>query len=130
MYDDLFSTRGLSLERLHTLLKLSEAGSLIRAANNDIGQQSRLSHHLRELSEFFGVDLTERSGKTIKLTPAGEAFEAAIAERLRSQIARAYPRWLKRMHDGEGGAATIQRTSSLSKRSCQCRSNLPDRRRG
>lgn len=85
------------MERLHTLLKLSEAGSLIRAANNDIGQQSRLSHHLRELSEFFGVDLTERSGKTIKLTPAGEALvrvarqQFSALQAFRNEAANAVP---------------------------------------
>ncbi len=74
MFDDLFSKRGLSLERLHTLVKLSEAGSLIQAAKSDSGKQSRLSHHLRELSEFFGVELTERSGKSVRLTAAGQSL--------------------------------------------------------
>jgi DNA-binding transcriptional LysR family regulator len=62
MFEDLFNIRGLSLERLNTLLKLSETGSLIKAANNEHGKQSRLSHHLRELSGYFGVELTERAG--------------------------------------------------------------------
>ena len=72
MFEDLFRIGGLSHERLHTLLKLSETGSLIKAANDDLGKQSRLSHHLRELSEYFGIELTEKSGRSVKLTAAGQ----------------------------------------------------------
>jgi DNA-binding transcriptional LysR family regulator len=74
MFEDLFRTGGLSHERLNTLLKLSEKGSLIKAANDDLGKQSRLSHHLRELSEYFGVELTEKAGRSIKLTVAGQSL--------------------------------------------------------
>ncbi len=74
MFEDLFNSGGLSHERLNTLLKLSETGSLIRAADNDLGKQSRLSHHLRELSEYFGVELTEKVGRSIKLTAAGQSL--------------------------------------------------------
>src|SRR5208337_4192264 len=74
MFEDLFKTGGLSHERLNTLLKLSETGSLIRAADNDLGKQSRLSHHLRELSEYFGVELTEKAGRSVKLTSAGQSL--------------------------------------------------------
>ena len=74
MFDDLFKAGGLSHERLNTLLKLSETGSLIRAADNDLGKQSRLSHHLRELSEYFGVELTEKAGRSVRLTGAGQSL--------------------------------------------------------
>src|SRR5260370_20924580 len=74
MFEDLFKTGGLSHERLNTLLKLSEKGSLIKAANDDLGKQSRLSHHLRELSEYFGVELTEKAGRSVKLTVAGQSL--------------------------------------------------------
>jgi DNA-binding transcriptional LysR family regulator len=74
MFDDLFKIRGLSHERLNTLLKLSETGSLIKAANDDLGRQSRLSHHVRELSEYFGIELTEKAGRSVKLTAAGRSL--------------------------------------------------------
>lgn len=74
MFEELFKTGGLSYERLNSLLKLNETGSLIRAADNDLGKQSRLSHHLRELSEYFGVELTEKAGRSVKLTAAGQAL--------------------------------------------------------
>jgi DNA-binding transcriptional LysR family regulator len=74
MFEELFKSGGLSHERLNSLLKLSEMGSLIRAAENDHGKQSRLSHHLRELSEYFGVELTEKAGRSVKLTSAGQSL--------------------------------------------------------
>ena len=80
MFEDLFATRGLSLDRLHALVLLSESGSLIRAAKGDTGLQSRLSHRLRELSEFFGAELTVKAGKSIKLTPAGESLAQLARE--------------------------------------------------
>jgi DNA-binding transcriptional LysR family regulator len=82
MFEDLFKTGGLSYERLYTLLKLSEAGSLIGAADNDLGKQSRLSHHLRELSEYFGTELTEKAGRSIKLTAAGRSLVQLTREHL------------------------------------------------
>jgi DNA-binding transcriptional LysR family regulator len=78
MFTEFLNNEGLSLERLHTLLLLSEAGSLTKAAGNDPGKQGRMSHHLRELAEFFHVPLTERSGRTLKLTPKGQEL-AVIA---------------------------------------------------
>jgi DNA-binding transcriptional LysR family regulator len=97
MFEDLFKNGGLSLERLNTLLKFSEAGSLIKAANNDLGMQSRLSHHLRELSEYFGVELTERVGRSVKLTAAGKSLVQLTREHFlalqsfRNQATRAIP---------------------------------------
>ena len=72
MFTEFLQSQGLSIERLHALVQLSETGSLIRAAGGDSGRQSRYSHYLRELSAFFGTPLTEKAGKTIRLTPAGE----------------------------------------------------------
>ncbi len=72
MFEELFTEEGLSLERLNALIQLSDAGSLLRAAGDDKGRQSRYSHYLRELSGFFGTKLTTRAGKSIRLTPAGE----------------------------------------------------------
>jgi LysR family cyn operon transcriptional activator len=74
MFEELLNASGLSYERLSTLLKLSETGSLIQAADHDLGKQSRFSHHLRELSEYFGVELTEKVGRSVGLTAAGRAL--------------------------------------------------------
>jgi LysR family transcriptional regulator, nitrogen assimilation regulatory protein len=97
MFEDLFKIGGLSHERLNTLLKLSEAGSLIKAANDDFGRQSRLSHHLRELSEYFGIELTEKAGRSVKLTAAGQSLVQITREHFlalqsfRNQAAAAIP---------------------------------------
>lgn len=74
MFEKLFERGGLSLERLHALVLLSDEGSLIRAARGDAGLQSRYSHYLKELSTYFGVEITERVGKTVRLTANGEAL--------------------------------------------------------
>lgn len=66
------------MDRLHTLILLDEAGSLTRAAGGDSGKQARMSHHLRELGEFFGAKLTDRVGRTLSLTPKGKEL-ATIA---------------------------------------------------
>ncbi len=84
MFEDLFSRDGLSLERLHALIALAEAGSLTRAAKGETGLQSRLSHRLSELAAFFGVPLTERVGRTIRLTEPGERLVKLTREHFHS----------------------------------------------
>lgn len=78
MFDLLLSHKGLSVERLHALLLLSEHGSLIKAAKGDTGLQSRYSHYMRELSAFFGTSLTRREGRSIKLTASGEELASLV----------------------------------------------------
>lgn len=72
MFDSLFSTTGLSLDRLRSLLEVDEAGSIADTAPGDSGRNSLYSRQLRELSAFFGCQLTKREGKCIKLTPYGK----------------------------------------------------------
>ena len=71
MFDNLLSERGLSLDRLHVLLKIHEAGSIAAAAPGDPVRQSQYSRQLRELSEYFGCEVARRQGKLLKLTPQG-----------------------------------------------------------
>jgi DNA-binding transcriptional LysR family regulator len=84
MFEKLLVQQGLSIERLHALLQLSEHGSLIKAAGGDKGKQSRYSHNLRELSAFFGVELTTRVGKVVGLTLAGKALAQIANESFQS----------------------------------------------
>jgi len=86
MFEKLLDQQGLSIERLHALVQLNEYGSLIRAAAGDKGKQSRYSHYLRELSAFFGVELTTRVGKVIGLTPAGKALAQIAQEHFQSLL--------------------------------------------
>ena len=84
MFEKLFSEQGLSIERLHALIQLNECGSLIKAAGNDKGKQSRYSHYMRELSVFFGVELTTRVGKIVQLTSAGKDLAQIVQEHFQS----------------------------------------------
>lgn len=60
-----------TLERLTVLVKLQESNSLLEAAGHDPIKQSRYSHYLKDLSGQFTAKLTERHGRTLRLTPAG-----------------------------------------------------------
>jgi DNA-binding transcriptional LysR family regulator len=84
MIRKLLGRTGISLDRLASLVEVQDAGSIARAAGGDPVRQSLISRQLKELSEFFEVELTKRQGRGLALTPAGErvvdaarqAFEA------------------------------------------------------
>lgn len=82
MFEDLVGSKFLTFDRLHAVIRLSEAGSLIEAAKRDHDVASRLSHRLGELSKFFGTALTTRAGRKLRLTPAGEALARLAREQL------------------------------------------------
>src|SRR5688572_20548346 len=84
MFDSLFSERGLSLDRLKVLIEVRDAGSIAQAAPGDPVRQSQYSRQLRELSEFFGCEVTQRRGKILKLTSQGERLAELAREYLRS----------------------------------------------
>jgi DNA-binding transcriptional LysR family regulator len=83
MFDSLFSERGLSLERLRVLIEVDEAGSIARTAPGDAVRHSQYSRQLRELSEFFGCELTHRQGKVLKLTAEGAGLAVLLRTFLR-----------------------------------------------
>lgn len=72
MFARLFGTSGLSLDRLRALVEVGAAGSIVGAAGRDTIRQSQLSRQIKELEDFFGVRLTERQGKTLRLTAPGK----------------------------------------------------------
>jgi DNA-binding transcriptional LysR family regulator len=84
MFESLFSERGLSLDRLKVLIEVRDAGSIAQAAPSDPVRQSQYSRQLRELSEFFGCEVTQRRGKILKLTSQGERLAELAREQLRS----------------------------------------------
>lgn len=84
MFENLFSERGLSLERLRALVELQEAGSIAQALPGNEGRQSQYSRQLRQLSEFFGCEVTTRRGKVLKVTAHGERLAAIAREQLRA----------------------------------------------
>lgn len=82
MFDELFSERGLSLDRLRTFLEVAEAGGIARAAKDDAVRQSQFSRQISELEQFFGVALTERRGKHLALNEHGRRLAAVVREQL------------------------------------------------
>jgi len=84
MFDALLSERGLSLDRLHVLLKIHDAGSIAAAAPGDTVKQSQYSRQLRELSEYFGCEVARRQGKLMKLTPQGVQLADLVRQNFRS----------------------------------------------
>jgi DNA-binding transcriptional LysR family regulator len=62
---------GFTIERLRAFCKIAESGSIVLAAKGDPTRQSQFSRQVKELEEFFGTKLLERSGKTIRLTDDG-----------------------------------------------------------
>lgn len=83
MFDELLSRRGLSLDRLHSFLKVAEAGGIARAAGDDVVRQSQFSRQIGELEEFFGTALTTRHGRVLALTDAGRELAALVRGQLR-----------------------------------------------
>jgi len=62
----------LDLKHLKTIHALHEAGSLTRAADQLHVTQSALSHQIRDLEDWFGVQLFVRKSRPLRFTPAGE----------------------------------------------------------
>ncbi|MDB6055485.1 MAG: transcriptional regulator, LysR family [Verrucomicrobiales bacterium] len=71
MFDSLLSRSGLTLDRLKTLVEVEAAGSIVGAGPGNPAKHSQYSRQLRELSEFFGCELSERQGRTVRLTERG-----------------------------------------------------------
>jgi DNA-binding transcriptional LysR family regulator len=86
MFNDLFSRKGLSLDRLRSFLEVAEAGSIAKAAPDDVSRQSLISRQIRELEEFFGVELTVRRGKTLAVSSAGVRLSVLIREQFRDLL--------------------------------------------
>ena len=60
------------MDRLRVLCEVAEAGSIARAAGSDPVRQSQFSRQLKELEDFFEIELTRRQGKGLVLTEAGK----------------------------------------------------------
>lgn len=84
MFEELFATRGLSLDRLRTFLDVIAAGGIAKAAPDNLTRQTQYSRQISELSEFFGVQLVRRKGRGIEPTEAGKELARAIREQFAS----------------------------------------------
>lgn len=82
-FGNLFDISGLSLDRLRSFLRVSEAGSLTAAARGDVTRQSQYSRQIKELEGFFGVALTRRVGRRIEITDEGMRLANVIRRQFR-----------------------------------------------
>ncbi len=62
------------------LCEVAEAGSIARAAGEGAARQSQFSRQLKELEDFFEVELTRRQGKVLVLTDAGRELAQIARE--------------------------------------------------
>src|SRR5436853_6215132 len=73
----------MDFDQLITFLEVAKQGSFSRAGEKVFRSQSAVSAQIRQLEQEYGDRLLDRSGKSVKLTPAGQVlFE--YAERLES----------------------------------------------
>lgn len=59
---------------LRYLLAVAEYGSFTRAAETLYVSQPTLSQQIKHLEELLGIQLLDRSGRTVRLTDAGEVY--------------------------------------------------------
>ena len=62
---------GISIDRLHTLCAVVEAGTIVLAAGPDPNRQSQFSRQLKELEKALGTPLFDRVGKTLQPNQTG-----------------------------------------------------------
>ena len=73
----------MDFDQLITFLEVARQGSFSRAGEKVFRSQSAVSAQIRQLEQEYGDRLLDRSGKTVKLTPAGQVF-FEYAERLKN----------------------------------------------
>lgn len=85
----------LALRHLRYFLSICEEKSFVSAARKLNTVQSSLSQQMKDLEDYLGVDLFERSGRVFKLSKAGEVFlEEARKTLVEAEKARNYAKKL------------------------------------
>jgi DNA-binding transcriptional LysR family regulator len=81
----------MDFDQLTTFVEVAKLGSFSRAGEKVFRSQSAVSAQIRQLEEVYGEKLLDRSGKSVRLTPAGEVlFDYAVRLlRLRDESQRA-----------------------------------------
>lgn len=95
------------LERIHLSIvrEVDRQGSLTAAADVLCLTQSALSHSMRKLEQQLGTDIWLREGRSLRLTPAGQAV-LALACRVLPQLEQAESQ-LAQMARGERGTLRV-----------------------
>jgi LysR family transcriptional regulator, low CO2-responsive transcriptional regulator len=73
----------MDFDQLITFLEVARQGSFSRAGEKVFRSQSAVSAQIRQLEQEYGDRLLDRSGKTVRLTPAGQVFYE-YAERMKN----------------------------------------------
>jgi DNA-binding transcriptional LysR family regulator len=71
----------MDFDQLVTFLEVAKLGSFSRAGQKVFRSQSAVSAQIRQLEQEYGDKLLDRSGKVVRLTPAGRVL-FAYAERM------------------------------------------------
>ena len=92
--------RNLDLATLRSFAAVAETGGVTSAARMLNLTQSAVSMQLKRLEDMLGIDLLQRSGRTVALTPAGEQL-LHYARRMVSLNDEAYARLTAEGFEGE-----------------------------
>ena len=82
MFESLSRT-GISIDRFRSFLEVVDAGGMAHAGAENPSRPSQLSRQIRELEEAFGCALTERRGRGIVVTAAGNRLAQILRESLK-----------------------------------------------
>ena len=86
MFEELLSEGGLSFDRLQSFCLVAQAGGVTKAAKGEPNKQTLYSRQIKELEQFFGVELMRRKGRGIALTGAGERLNVLARESFASLL--------------------------------------------
>lgn len=95
----------LELRHLRSVVAIAEAGSISRAGKRLNLSQPALSHQMKALEDYLGVELFQRKSNPLRLSPAGERVltTAYDVEKLVMQCERD----VARISDGKAGQLRI-----------------------
>lgn len=108
MFKNLLSQSGLSMDRLAGFCEVADAGSIAAVAKGDPSRQSQLSRQIRDLEEFFGVELMRRAGRGLTLTPEGRELAALGREHF-----KALSDYTARMRGSEWRASIVASNTAI-----------------
>lgn len=92
--------RNLDVTTLRSFVAVAQTGGVTRASGFLNLTQSAVSMQIKRLEEMLGLDLLERSGRSVVMTPAGEQF-LGYAQRMVSLNDEVFSRLTDQAFEGE-----------------------------